>query len=210
MSYEVGAKTEWADGRLRLNGAAFFSDYSNIQTIVVTVEGGTIAPRTETAGEAEVKGFELEMQAIPVEMLRLDATVGYLDTKYTSLEAGSEISIDNVFQQSPKWTYHLGAELHVPLGGVGTPIPRVDYSYKSSSYNDPTNSPGLFQKGFGLLNARLTLEAANGDLALAVYGTNLTDEAYVVGGLSQINALGFDEAVRGRPREYGVSLSARF
>ena len=169
-----------------------------------------MAPRTDNAGDARIQGAELEMEAVPFENGLVNASVGYIDAGYTSLGPATEITIDNKFAQTPKWTVSVGAQVKIPVIGLGSITPRVDYSYRSSHFNDNQNSPNLFQKGYGLLNTRLTLQTEDSGLSVAIYGTNLTDKAYVTGGLAAITSLGFDEAVRGRPREYGVTVSKRF
>ena len=64
-AYEVGIKTDWLDQRLRLNAAAFFSDYSSIQTSVVlaTATPGIVSNSTINGAAAEIKGVELELLA---------------------------------------------------------------------------------------------------------------------------------------------------
>lgn len=209
-SYELGAKTQWFDNRLRLNAAIFQSDYSDIQTTVIVTNGVTVAPRTDNAGKGRIRGFELEMQAAPTPEIRLDASVGYLDARYLSLGDAVEISLDNEFAQTPKWTFNVGGQYTLDLDGNGSVTGRLDYSYRSDHFIDPQNSPGLFQEGYGLLGGRLAYSPESERWTLAIYGTNLTDEEFTVGGLGAILSLGFDEAVRGRPREFGGMFSINF
>ena len=43
-----------------------------------------------------------------------------------------------------------------------------------------------------------------------LFGTNLTNKTYILGGLALASALGFESAFYGEPRMYGASLKARF
>ena len=61
-----------------------------------------------------------------------------------------------------------------------------------------------------MLNARITFESANQAWQIAAYGTNLTDERYITGGVGGAGAIGFDEVQYGRPLEYGVSVRYSF
>ena len=65
-NYEIGFKTDWFNNRMRLNGAIFYSDFTDIQIIRAIEEttpgGGTLGKR-ENAGEASIQGFELEWMA---------------------------------------------------------------------------------------------------------------------------------------------------
>jgi len=47
--WEIGFKTMLQDSRLRLNGAVFFEDYTDKQTQVQKVFGGTLGSVTENA-----------------------------------------------------------------------------------------------------------------------------------------------------------------
>jgi iron complex outermembrane receptor protein len=96
------------------------------------------------------------------------------------------------------------------LGGLGRLTVRGDYAYRSRYYNDVANSPGLAQQGFGLFNARVSLQSASQQWEVAAFGTNLTDERYITGGVGGIAALGFDEVQYARPREWGMSLTYQF
>ena len=79
--YEVGLKTELFDGRLRANVTAFWYDYTNLQVSVIR----DTALLTENAASAELKGFEVELQAAPTPELRLNASFSYLDGTYTKI-----------------------------------------------------------------------------------------------------------------------------
>ncbi|NOZ65351.1 MAG: hypothetical protein GXP00_02450, partial [Alphaproteobacteria bacterium] len=56
----------------------------------------------------------------------------------------------------------------------------------------------------------ITYEPSGADWSISALVTNLTDERYIVGGLSTLGSFGIVEAVYGRPREWGVSLGYEF
>lgn len=56
-NYELGAKTTWLDGALKLNASVFFMDWKTPQVGTVSVNAGTSI--TVNAGAAETKGVEL-------------------------------------------------------------------------------------------------------------------------------------------------------
>ena len=87
---------------------------------------------------------------------------------------------------------------------------RADYSWRSEFYNDVSNTPALFQDDVGLINARITYDSPKGNWQVAAFGTNLSDERYVTGGVGGGAALGIDEVQYGRPREYGVTIGYTF
>jgi iron complex outermembrane receptor protein len=61
-TFEIGAKSELADRRVRLNGALFFSKYDDQQTFAQQLDAsGANWFRTMNAGKAEMLGAELEL-----------------------------------------------------------------------------------------------------------------------------------------------------
>ena len=89
-AYEVGLKTDLADGRVRLNGAAFFYTYDNLQyqaTDPEVFQGGV-----GNIPESEIMGAELELGAFVTDSLIFDARLAWLDTEITA----SHLALDNV------------------------------------------------------------------------------------------------------------------
>ena len=89
-AYEVGLKTDLADGRVRLNAAAFYYDYKNLQYQATDPEvfnGGVGNIPT-----SEIFGAELEFSAFLSDSLILDARMAWLDTEITS----DHLALDNV------------------------------------------------------------------------------------------------------------------
>src|SRR5690606_17779846 len=66
-NYEFGVKSDWLDGRMRVNANVFYIDWTNqqlTQTGPVLRKNGSLfsTSYTTNVGESEVKGFELESQ----------------------------------------------------------------------------------------------------------------------------------------------------
>ncbi|MBZ0171098.1 MAG: TonB-dependent receptor, partial [Phycisphaerales bacterium] len=210
-SYEGGIKSEWFERRLIANLAVFYNDYTDIQlTSNRATADGNVAIFTENGGEAEMKGVELELHARPVERMDLMAGIGYIDAELTAVNPGVTATLDTVLPKTPKWDLNFSAQYRWPLAAFGNLTGRVDYAYRSEYYNDVANNAGLVQDGFGLVNVRLAFEDHSETWQIAVFGTNLSDERYITGGVGGLAAIGLDEVQYGRPREWGVSLSYRF
>ncbi len=124
-SYEVGLKSEWLDNRLILNAAAFYYDYSSIQVLVYAQVAGSVdpVPTLQNAGAGWVKGFELEAIARPVEGLRLNASLGLLDTKYHPVPDGRRQRARRRFGQRvrPRAAPHRLAGGRVRVPGLRRP-----------------------------------------------------------------------------------------
>lgn len=202
---EVGVKSELFDRRLRLNAAGFLSDYSDIQVIVFR----GIAPITENAARGKIVGGELELTVLPAEGWRLDAGLGFLDARYTSVEPGSAVRPGDRFVNSPEWSLNAGAEYGFPVAG-GRLSFRADTLWRSKTANDAVNTPGLLQDDRGLLNARITFSLTEPALTFFLFGTNLTDERYIISGTADVPTFGIVEAIWGRPREFGIGAELTF
>jgi iron complex outermembrane recepter protein len=84
-SYEIGVKSTLFDNRLRLNASAFYVDYDDLQlTLNVDVGGPLLVPSLANAGVGEIKGIEVEVDAVPTDWLSIQASLGYIDADYES------------------------------------------------------------------------------------------------------------------------------
>lgn len=211
-SYEVGAKTDLLDRRLRFNIAGFFSKYKDIQLSSVRADStGNLVLVTENAGRAETKGVEIELTAIPTRGLNFTASLGYLDAQYTSLNPGATITLDTKFVKAPEWTTSVALSYTFELSpGAGDLTLRGDWTLRSDYFNEPTNSTVIDQDGFSLFNARIAWTSPQKQIEVALFGTNLTDERYIASGLSSATSFGLEEANFGRPREWGLSAKYNF
>jgi iron complex outermembrane receptor protein len=89
-AYELGLKTDLADGRVRLNVAAFYYNYEGLQyqaTDPEVFQGGV-----GNIPESEIFGAELELSAFLSDSVILDVRVAWLDTEIT----GNHLALDNV------------------------------------------------------------------------------------------------------------------
>jgi iron complex outermembrane receptor protein len=84
-SYEIGIKSDLFDNRLRINAAAFYTKYDDLQ-FGVFIPSPNNPTGQETAaqniGEATISGFEVELTAVPIDNLTLMVNYGYIDAEY--------------------------------------------------------------------------------------------------------------------------------
>ncbi len=210
--YEAGFKSTWLDSRMRLNGAVFFNDYTDLQVNVnqaTGTGGGTvIGTVTANAAAAEIFGFELEMTAVPSAASLIQIGVGYLDAEYVELDdTVSQFTLDSELVNAPEWNINIGGQYKFDLSNAGSLVARVDYSYTSEVYNDSTNADLLRQSSNSLVNAALTWTDRNDQWSATLGGKNLTDETYLVTGFS---GSGIVEGVYGLPKTWSVSVRRSF
>lgn len=168
---------------------------------------------TVAAPKAEAKGIELETNWRATESLRFNLNVGYLKTKYKELgDAGKgglpALKVNTPFAGAPEFTAALGTQYDIQLSGGASLTPRIDYTVTDDYVLNASALLQREQKGFGLLNARLTYDSgANWKVDLS--GSNLTNEYYLNSGLYDLPG-GINFTTVGRPREFGLTFDFRF
>ncbi len=88
VSYEIGGKFALLDRRVYVSSAAYYIDWSDIQTFVMTDLGFSLLGN---AGKAEVRGIELELQARELLLDGLTMSVGYSWTNAELRETIAEL-----------------------------------------------------------------------------------------------------------------------
>ncbi len=226
-TFEIGAKTDLFDHRVRLNVAAFDSEYKNIQLILnncpqynpPTLPPGAAFPcgMPANVGTARIKGGEVELNVEPVAGLLLDGSMSYVDFKYTSINAlaggptnphGVQLSMSPPY--SPKWKGSIGAQYEIPLGSKGSLTPRIDASYQSEVYGAAVNDPYTLIRAYTVANGRLTFKNANDDLETSLEVQNLFNKYYYLTAFEISAAAGVANAQPARPREFAISLKKKF
>lgn len=222
QAYEIGFKSDLLDRRLRFNAAAFINDYTGIQIPVLTCPDAPCAARFN-AGDAQVKGFEAELTAYPVDGLAIDASISYLDFKY---KAGSlnpaaayptnpgGVSADDP-PVSPPWKFSLGAQYKIDLDSAGSLTPRFDVTYEDKKYAGSsvigTTRILNYVPAYTLANARLTWSNADNDLDISLEVTNLFDKYYFLSVFDVRGAgAGVNKGRPGNPREWAISVKKKF
>ena len=184
-NYEVGYKITLLDGRLRANVAAFLMDYSDMQISATSLLPGVGDNTTKfNLGDANYKGFEIELTALVTDNFMLGVNVGHLDDEIDSLVGGGLISSGVVITEdhdlpfSPSWTLAITAayDFDLPNGAVLTL--RGDYSTKDDFYTRTENTEEAFTDDYQLMNASLTYRSPDEKWSLGVRARNLTDEFF--------------------------------
>ena len=219
-SYEVGLKSMLLDRALRLNLAAYHTDYSDYQGQVsacpdISPPGFPFCSATRNIGDAKIEGVEVEFDARPVDGLSIDGSFSVVDFQFKTGITGSSI-VPGITSAPfvPKYKYSLGAQYEVPLGGAGSLTPRLDWIWQSKmESNIPNNIPGFLLgevESRGLLNARITYRSADEDWELALAATNLLDEFYYQNKYDRVSQSGNAYGQPGRPREIMLSVKRNF
>lgn len=213
-TYELGIKSTLIDRRLQINAALFQTEYKGIQ---LNFQQG-VSPTIQNAGDARIKGFEVELTAAPTDALTITASVGYLDAKYTSVDGPAQVA-PNPFQagvfaganlpKTPKWKFNISPRYEVTLGNEGKVIFLADYTHSAKLDNDTERAFLLARPATDVLNGSITYKDPGEHWDVTLGMTNITDERYLTNGQAQI-AGGLFYGTFSRPREWYAKLGFKF
>jgi iron complex outermembrane receptor protein len=209
--YEVGLKSEWFSRSLRLNFSYYYDDYTDIQrNATVATPTGAPSTRTVNAAEATVQGFEAEAVWRATDHLTLSLAVGRLDAKYDKFV---DLTGDRTNEPwgLPEWSGNAGVRYVYPLE-IGEFAAQFDYDYQGEFVIDGQvpSVAQLTEPSRGLVNGRISIALDSWNAEVAVFGRNLTDKEYYVSGSSSERSIGYNYALLGEPRQYGVEFRKRF
>ena len=206
-AYEAGAKYSGFDDRLRINIAAFHTDYDDLQ---ITVFDG-IAPRTVNGGNADIDGFEIEVESVPLIGLTLGLGAGYTNARYGDVSPdATEVTTDSKFPYTPDWTVNSSIAYGYDFERFGLVTLHMEWSYRTSQYLDAANSASLHQGSYSLLDASVVYEPNNANWSLIAGGRNITGTKYLTGGLDSLQAFGYAEGLYAPPAEWFVTARYQF
>lgn len=204
IDYEIGVKSQLFGDRLRLNVNAFYIDYTDLQIteLVATPTNPVGNLITTNAGEAEIKGVELEWDAILGGGFSFSGTYGYLDTEIE--EFGRDTSVIGLpLAGAPKHSYSLNAEYRRDLPGDNAMSLRWTYKNVSRFFDD-TASPDVTDiPQHDIVDARLAFISSRGFEA-SLWAKNLFDETYK---LQSFDVAGSGFNLFAPPRTWGFTLS---
>jgi len=209
-NYEVGAKTQWLDNRVRFNASAFYIDYTDLQVSVIVTLDPLLPPFTLTgnAGAAEVKGLETEWTFVPVDNLNIYGNYTYTDSKLKNLTLGTVVADGNKLARAPKHKMLIGASYAMPVTDTITATARADYSHQSLFYSTINNSPVEIVPSAETVDAGLTFSGIADHWELEFWGKNLTDEL-------NLNTISLVPLLEGYasftpPRTYGMTVRFKY
>jgi len=124
-SYEIGAKAQFLDNRLRVNVTGFYMDVSDLQTGTAFNDPVTQAVTfiTQNFADYENKGVELEISAVPVRGLNLYTNLGYQKDKFKIPDtlASNRFGVQSVRSQQIDCRAQLAAG-QIPLSPNSSPM----------------------------------------------------------------------------------------
>jgi len=210
-NYEIGFKSEFLDNKLRLDVAAYYLDYRNLQANQSILINGIPVFQTSNAARARSLGAEISLAARPTRELTVGATYGYIDATYPSYPNATSTGADysgNRLPRAPRHNASLSLQYERPLTDGLSLFARGEASYRSKVYFTAENL--YSQDPVTLLNARLGLQADGGKWGAYLWVRNLTNRDYVI--YKEAGAIVPGQIIESvaAPRTFGLELRTRF
>ncbi|PKP98800.1 MAG: TonB-dependent receptor [Alphaproteobacteria bacterium HGW-Alphaproteobacteria-15] len=223
-SYEVGFKSELADRRVRLNGAAFYYTVDDPQFTAVGGAGNLVQLLNANKGEAWGFEFDGAFQITPEFLVTLGVAYNNTEIKDENLAVGicaqctvtnptvvigadTRALIDgNPFPNAPEWSGDFTARYSLPVGNSGEFFVFTDWVYlgdtnfllfESLEFNAKSRIEGGLRIGYS---------HGNGLWEVAAFARNITDEKNVQGVIDFNNNTAFVND----PRIIGVSFGVKY
>jgi iron complex outermembrane recepter protein len=233
-SYELGAKTEFFNRKVRLNLAGYIMDRSNSQVdfnFFIPQTNGTVRNTLETVnalGVTKIRGIEADLTIRPVDGLSFGIAYAYTSIKIPPAQNTVQEQLNasltppgptSVFQEvftvySPKHALSGSFDYAFPVGGAGTQIKlHLDANYSSPAFTfDNENVKN--EKSF-LINGRLSLAdipmSDNGQkLVISAWARNLLNESHIFRRSNANRLVLGDYANFNAPRTFGFEATVAF
>lgn len=224
ISYEGGFKAPLANGRLQLNGSAFYYDYTNKQIrakILSSIFG--LLDKMVNVPKSYVWGLEGEILARPVDGLVLSASGTYLKSKvtsdFTATVDGSQIYNAEQYTGNfrgaglpftPKFSGNVDVQYEWEMSGV-KPFIGGTVLYQGSSNATFQNSvllaPNYVLPEYTTVDLRAGISGAADSWRFTVFGRNIFNESYTTSASTFLDTI---FRMTGRPAVYGVSFKYRY
>ena len=178
-SYELGARLQFADGRVTLNPTFFYVEYTDIQ--VLFLDGPSQEFISDNLGSGENTGLELDFSFAATKNFDIWATYAYQDSEYgANIQSFGTPAEGNRLQLTPENSFTMGINYERELANGGSITVSGDMVQKSRQYDDFTNNIEASTEYKDLINLRFGYKPTE-KLHLSLWVNNLLDERYEVG-----------------------------
>ena len=216
-NYEVGAKGRLFDGLLDYQADVYFIKWSNIQVQETTADGAFVFQGN--AGDAKVKGAELELTAHPTQYLSAYLSPAYSDA---FLSQGAFGGADGFQYQNnktlgltgdaipnvPKFQVSTGVNYRRPIGNGWDGFVAADANYRGrvDAYFTSNQAFHLTLPSYTLIGLRAGV--IQGPWSVTAWAKNLTNRRAEVSAIN--SSQDPDALLTVRPRTIGVTLTRTF
>ena len=204
---EAGIKADYWDDKARTNLSVFYTEFTDLQINFFT----GLEFRTVNTGTAKTKGVELENNFQVSDNLRIDLSVTYLDSRFVQIDEPFLIYlVDRETPRAPDWAGVLALTYEKPMTAGLDFFARGMASYVGSHYvgADVPSEEKVASYVVGDVSVGVTNADKGWDVLL--WCSNCTDKDYRTIYFNTTFQPDSFSAYLNNPRQYGVTLRARF
>ena len=209
-SFELGVKSILWDNRLRLNAAAFYYQFDDLQSTFT--DRSTVS---DNVGDLKGKGVEIEAQLAPNDYWDVRMGLAYTDTEVDEITNAAVcdpgVCDGNELPYTPEWAFNGVVVYHQPVGDG-----RVDFTYEyysqSATFSDFPNRDAIKRGSYDESNIRITYHSPDESWSVTAYVENVFDEFYYDAATEEDPDAFLPDIFFGpaKPRTGGVSVSYNF
>ena len=219
-NYELGIKAAIPEAHVVVNAAAYFYQYKNKQSLVLSAISGGVPQYVVDSSDQKAHGLDLETRWQPTTALSLGLAASYIDSTYEKYisQYGTNLAGDPTGE--PTLTLSANGDYAIAFADGSSVDFFLAFSYRGSTR---CNADALATKtclpaatfslggSQSITDARIGWRSASGKWSASVYGNNLFDKRYVTG-INQITAGTFGTPIASvnAPRRFGLDLHAAF
>lgn len=200
-NYEIGSKNTLLDGRMTLNGSAFYIDWSDIQTAIGLSCGFSL---TTNSGQATSKGLELDVSFKPIPGLTLAAAGAYIDAKIKEAAVGGAARDGDPLPLTAKWSWNISAMYEHDLTGDLTGFVRAEVNHVGKRWNTFRSVTARARRLDDYTTLGVRVGVSGESWSAALFASNLTDKRYVT------YTPGTNYEVVGTPRVIGLNARINY
>jgi iron complex outermembrane receptor protein len=228
-TYEVGAKTDWLDKRLRVDVALFRNDWTNLQVSQSINLPGLLTPvqQSSNAAAARSTGLDADITFKPWDEWTFTSSVTWLPDavylNYTTGQASGYIknlliqrgdprenagfntynASGNRLNNAPDLSANFTAQKDFDLGNGNTAFIRGEAAYTGNTYFDISDDPISRRNPFTLINGSVGWSSPGGHYQVELWGRNIANKWY----FNTIGVGNLPIGVVGEPRTFGLKLN---
>jgi iron complex outermembrane recepter protein len=208
LAYEIGAKADLLGGAMRVTGAAFYYDYTDVQTQVHVDVGQLSVIRIGNVHKAKIRGTELELRWLPIHGLDLSTGLSYLNSELGAFDSPvGPVGAGNKLPNAPEVSLVSAASYTVPIGDYSVVL-GANARYTDAVYRDALNQRLLASGTEWLFDANLDLVSKSSHWKVSLWGKNLSNEQVVQ--VATDNGIGDGYTLTQQPRTYGATVKYKF
>jgi len=215
-SFELGLKMDNEDKTMRLNVAAFYNKFSDLQREVNLPDPSAgVVQIIDNTADSRILGFEAELIAELHENFTFTGSIGVLDDQYSNVIF--DISGDGVVNdideglQLPRLapvTWGAGLIYNASISNESSLSASVNFNHRNQSYYNDANTAVL--DAVDMLDANITVGLMDDSVKVSLYGKNLLNEVYVGGETLLPFGPGHTLSTIKKGRVYGLEVKYNF